>query len=139
MIEAEEKRKNKAAKGKRREELEKRNTNLQPQFVGCKIGAFFTIKLGSDIFYFFYSGEGKGVRGARKGVGGVFLLLKIQEGGFSQKRGGGGGRGAGRVSAGNLGGGGAKYFFSGPQCPPSLLIDNLIVVVMLPIYIYTAI
>ena len=46
FIEAEEKRKNKAEKGKRREELEKRKTNLQPQFVGCKIGAFFTIKLG---------------------------------------------------------------------------------------------
>ena len=46
FIEAEEKRKNKAEKGKRREKLEKRKTNLQPQFVGCKIGAFFTIKLG---------------------------------------------------------------------------------------------
>ena len=46
LIEAEEKRKNKAEKGKRREELEKRKTNLQPQFVGCKIGALFTIKLG---------------------------------------------------------------------------------------------
>ena len=46
FIEAEEKRKNKAEKGKRREELEKRKSNLQPQFVGCKIGAFFTIKLG---------------------------------------------------------------------------------------------
>ena len=40
------KKKNKAEKGKRREELEKRKTNLQPKFVGCKIGAFFTIKLG---------------------------------------------------------------------------------------------
>ena len=48
FIEAEEKRKNKAEKGKRREELEKRKTNLQPQFVGCKIGAFFTIKLGKN-------------------------------------------------------------------------------------------
>ena len=46
FIEAEEKRKNKAENGKRREKLEKRKTNLQPQFVGCKIGAFFTIKLG---------------------------------------------------------------------------------------------
>ena len=46
LIEAEEKRKNKAEKGKTREELEKRKTNLQPQFVGCKIGAFFAIKLG---------------------------------------------------------------------------------------------
>ena len=46
FIEAEEKRKNKAEKGKRREKPEKRKTNLQPQFVGCKIGAFFTIKLG---------------------------------------------------------------------------------------------
>ena len=45
-IEAEEKRKNKAEKGKRTEKLEKRKSNLQPQFVGCKIGAFFTIKLG---------------------------------------------------------------------------------------------
>ena len=42
------KKKNKAEKGKRREELEKRKTNLQPQFVGCKIGAFFTIKLGKN-------------------------------------------------------------------------------------------
>ena len=48
FIEAEEKRKNKAEKGKRREKLEKRRTNLQPQFVGCKIGAFFTIKLGKN-------------------------------------------------------------------------------------------
>ena len=46
LIEAEEKRKNMAEKGKRREDLEKRKTNLQPQFVGCKIGALFTIKLG---------------------------------------------------------------------------------------------
>ena len=45
FIEAEEKRKNKAENGKRREKLEKRKTNLQPHFVGCKIGAFFTIKL----------------------------------------------------------------------------------------------
>ena len=42
------KKKNTAEKGKRREELEKRKTNLQPQFVGCKIGAFFTIKLGKN-------------------------------------------------------------------------------------------
>ena len=48
FIEAEEKRKNKAEKGKRREELEKRKSNLQPQFVGCKIGAFSTIKLGKN-------------------------------------------------------------------------------------------
>ena len=46
LIEAEEKRKNKAEKGKRREKLEKRKSNLQPQFVGCKIGASFAIKLG---------------------------------------------------------------------------------------------
>ena len=48
FVEAEEKTKNKAEKGKRREKLEKRKTNLQPQFVGCKIGAFFTIKLGKN-------------------------------------------------------------------------------------------
>ena len=48
FIEAEEKRKNKAEKGKRREKLEKRKTNLQPQFVGCKIWAFFTIKLSKN-------------------------------------------------------------------------------------------
>ena len=40
FIEAEEKGKNKAEKGKKREKLEIRKTNLQPQFVGCKIGAF---------------------------------------------------------------------------------------------------
>ena len=42
------KKENKAEKGKRREKREKRKTNLQPQFVGCKIGAFFTIKLGKN-------------------------------------------------------------------------------------------
>ena len=46
FIEAEEKRKNKAEKGKRREKLEKRKTDLQPPFSGCKLWAFFTIKLG---------------------------------------------------------------------------------------------
>ena len=48
FIEAEEKRKNKAEKGKRREKLEKRKTNLQPPFSGCKLWAFFTIKLGKN-------------------------------------------------------------------------------------------
>ena len=47
-IEAEEKRKNKAEKGKRREKLEKRKTNLQPPLSGCKLWAFFTIKLGKN-------------------------------------------------------------------------------------------
>ena len=46
FMEAEEKRKNKAEKGKRREKLEKRKTNLQRPFSGCKLWAFFTIKLG---------------------------------------------------------------------------------------------
>ena len=46
FIEAEEKRKNKAEKGKRRDKLEKRKTNLQPPFSGCKLWAFVTIKLG---------------------------------------------------------------------------------------------
>ena len=78
----------------------------------------------SDIFYFFCSGEGKGVRGARKPVGGVsffFFSENPRRGGSSQQKGGGGGRGAWRVSAWNLGaegGGGAKYFFSGPKRPP---------------------
>ena len=35
-----------AEKGKRREKLEKRKTNLQPPFSGCKLWAFFTLKLG---------------------------------------------------------------------------------------------
>ena len=35
-----------AEKGKRREKLEKRKTNLQPPFSGCKLWAFVTIKLG---------------------------------------------------------------------------------------------
>ena len=41
FIEAEEKkkRKNKAEKGKRREKLEGRKTNLQPPFSGCKLWA----------------------------------------------------------------------------------------------------
>ena len=49
FIEAEEKRKNKAEKGKRREELEKRKTNLQPQFVGCKIRGIFYYKTGENV------------------------------------------------------------------------------------------
>ena len=40
FIEAEEKRKNKAEKGKRREKLGKRKTNSQPAFSGCKLWAF---------------------------------------------------------------------------------------------------
>ena len=48
FIEAEEKRKNKAEKGKRREKLEKRKTNLQPPFSGCKLWKIFTIKLGKN-------------------------------------------------------------------------------------------
>ena len=71
----------------------------------------------SDIFYFFCLGEGKGARGARKGFGGVSILLKIPGGGGSPRREEGGGRGTWRVSAGSLGG--AKYFFSGLKCPPS--------------------
>ena len=47
-IEAEEKRKNKAEKGKRREKLEKRKTNLQPPLGGCKFWAFFTVELGES-------------------------------------------------------------------------------------------
>ena len=49
FIEAEEKRKIKTEKGKKREKLEKRKTNLQPQFVGCKIGAFFYYKTGQKM------------------------------------------------------------------------------------------
>ena len=55
----------------------------------------------SDIFYFFCSGEGKGLRGARKGVGGVGLWSPRREE-------------DGRVSAGNFeGGGGLNIFFRG--------------------------
>ena len=46
LIEAEEKRKNKAEKGKRREKLEKRKTNLQPPFSGCKLWGIFYYKTG---------------------------------------------------------------------------------------------
>ena len=42
------KKENKAEKGKRREKLEMRKTNLQPPFSGCKSWAFFTIKLGKN-------------------------------------------------------------------------------------------
>ena len=54
---------------------------------------------------FFCSGEGKGVRGARKGVGGVGFLLNVPAGGFSQESsgGGGGGEGPGGCLRGMLG------------------------------------
>ena len=48
----------------------------------------------SDIFYFSCSGEGKGVRGARKGVrGGRIFIEKFQQGGVCQERGVGGAEG----------------------------------------------
>ena len=45
FIEAAEKRKIRQKKAKR-EKPEKRKTNVQPPFSGCKLWAFFTIKLG---------------------------------------------------------------------------------------------
>ena len=74
----------------------------------------------SDIFYFFCSGEGKGVRGARKGVRGVGFLLKITGGGARREGEGGGGPRGWEGVCGELEGGGAKYFFPGPKFPPSL-------------------
>ena len=70
----------------------------------------------SDIFKFFCSGEGTGLRGARKRVREVGFLLKIP-GFFCQDRGGGGLRGRGGCLGGILRGG-AKYLFSGPKFPP---------------------
>ena len=72
--------------------------------------------LGGRFGFFSCSGEGKGVRGARKGVGGVSFLLKIPGGGFSQERGAGGAEGRGGV-CGEFGGGGAKYFFFEAEIP----------------------
>ena len=66
-----------------------------------------------DIFNFFCSGEGKGVRGPRKGVGGVGFLLKMPGGGgVSQQRGGGGAEGPGGCLRG-IWGGGVNIFFRG--------------------------
>ena len=70
---------------------------------------------GSDIFYFFCSGEGRGSLG-RQGGGGVGFLLKIPGGG-GLSGGREGGEGVCKEFWGM--GGGAKYFFSGPKCPPS--------------------
>ena len=71
-------------------------------------------------FYFFCSGEGKGVRGPRKGVGGVGYLLKMPGGRSPRREEEGGPKGREGVCGELGGGGGAKYFFSGPKCPPSL-------------------
>ena len=58
----------------------------------------------SNIFYFFCSGEGKGVR---KGVGGVGFFIGIPGGGASPRREEeGGAEGPGGCLRGNLGGGG---------------------------------
>ena len=70
---------------------------------------FFLVDV-SDIFYFFCSGEGKGVRGHRNGVGGIGFLLKMPGAGVSQER-GGGPKGREGVCGEFGGGGGAKYFF----------------------------
>ena len=67
-------------------------------------------------FVFFSAGEGKGVRGSRKGVGGVRFLLKIPGEGVSQERGGGGAEGSGGCLRGIWGGGG-KYIFFGAEMP----------------------
>ena len=71
----------------------------------------------SDIFYFsFLLGEGEGgVRGAKRGGEGRFLL-KIPGGGGGSRR----GRGFPGGLFGAIGefGGGSKYFFSGPKRPP---------------------
>ena len=74
----------------------------------------------SDIFIFLPGGGEGGVRGARKGAGVGFLLLKIPgaEGGgggeIFQER-GGVGKGPGVCLWGIWGGGGSKHFFSGPK------------------------
>ena len=60
----------------------------------------------SDIFYFFCSGEGKGVRGTRKGVGGPVFCWKSQEGGLPGERRRGGVEGPGGCLRGFGGGGG---------------------------------
>ena len=74
----------------------------------------------SDIFYFFLLGEGEGgVRGARRGVGSVFIENPTRGwGGFQEKE---GPRGCLRRIGDFFGGGGLNFFFSGPKRPPSLL------------------
>ena len=92
---------------------------LFAQVVLCIVALYLLGQLGltflvdvSDIFYFFRSGEGRGVRGAGRGqVGFFFLMQKSQEGG-GVSPGGGRGRGAGRVSEGNWRGGGQIFFFT---------------------------
>ena len=93
------------------------NSKIAPQncFLNYLVGV-------SDIFYFFCSGEGKGVRGARKGCGGPVSTEKPRRGGVHPgERERAGGRGAMRVSAGNFFGGELNIFISGPKFPPRLI------------------
>ena len=81
----------------------------------------------SDIFYFFWSGEGKGESWAtgRVEVGFSFFEKPRRGGGFPKKGGGRGGREGARRNFG--GGGGAKYFFSGPKFPPCFATNCTII------------